>query len=802
MQDRRELIVEKKEPATNLAQFENSKIMADPEPYRMYRGGQPEESVQLLDYWRAIRKRLWLIIGIAIIATTLTAIYMSRRPNIYDSTARVQVDMEQVNPELKTGERRGPIPNNDPSYFNTQLQILTSESLLRRVVKEIDLENNKEFMPPKGDESAFSVRGILKLAGLSNDKKKEDENKVPLATNSGESAEEIAEAMRLSPFVLELKKNLRVDPVRESRSSFKETRLIDITYRHTSAELATLIVNTIATAFSKNNEEIKGKKSGKTNTFLQDRIASLQSELERDEKKLAQLKQDGNILKLDENATITLEGLRGIQKNLLDAENKRKDLEAQLNAAKKPEFRTALTESGPGQKFITDTTQAINALRQRRNLLLEEYVEGAPEIKEVDTQINTLTKALDEFRQTAQKNFLTEIEAKYRQIKEQEEKIRIEYNRQFNEAEKQNQAGIAIKLLEQNLETKRDLLKNLNTSVRENDIEAVGTENNIRVVDSAIPPTEPVGPRRLLNVIIALFLSTAFGVGLALFLEYLDDTVRTTDDVENVLRLPALAVIPSIDISARRRLLLVGANEDPKARVKTELLINADPRSALSEAYRQLRTSILLSTAGHAPKSLLITSSVPSEGKTTTAVNTATSLAQTGVNVLIIDADMRRPRLHNIFGIGNNEGLSTILSSAMDEKEILKVIHQDPESNLYMLTSGPVPPNPAELIGSEQMRNLVRILENNFTHIIIDSPPIASFTDGVLIASMVSGVLLVVHSGKSSRHIIKRSRQLLSDVGAKIFGVVLNNVNLKSHSNSYYYYQNYYYQNYYNEDRN
>ncbi len=288
-------------------------------------------------------------------------------------------------------------------------------------------------------------------------------------------------------------------------------------------------------------------------------------------------------------------------------------------------------------------------------------------------------------------------------------------------------------------------------------------------------------------------------MGLALFLEYLDDTIRSTEEIENYLQLPALAAIPTIDSLPKRKLLLVGSNEEPDPRANSELLINADSRSPLGEAYRQLRTLILLSTAGHPPKSLLITSSLPSEGKTTTATNTAISLAQTGANVLIIDADMRRPRLHSVFDIDNGAGLSTLLSSTLDEREILKYIRRDETTKLNLLTSGPIPPNPAELIGSEQMANLLKMLQNHFTHVVVDSPPIASFTDGVLIASMVDGVILVVHAGKSSRQVVRRSRQLLQDIGAKIFGVVLNNVDLKSQDN-YYYYQTYYHRNNYNTD--
>ena len=226
--------------------------------------------------------------------------------------------------------------------------------------------------------------------------------------------------------------------------------------------------------------------------------------------------------------------------------------------------------------------------------------------------------------------------------------------------------------------------------------------------------------------------------------------------------------------------------------------MNVDSRSPLAESYRHLRTSLLLSTAGRAPRSLLVTSSLPGEGKTTTAVNTAVSLTQTGASVVLIDADMRRPRMRSIFGFSDRPGLSSILSSDVSREDTLAMVSKDEVTGLHVLTSGPIPPNPAELLGSEQMRRLMTLLQAEFTHVVVDSPPINSFTDGVLIASMVDGVLLVVHGGKSSRHVVKRARQLLHDVGAKVFGVVLNNVNIQS--NDYYYYQRYYAANPYKND--
>ncbi len=824
MKESREIIHKPVETAEIVHPFE-PQMPAQNGGYGAYREIYAPEGFQLVDYWRAIRKRLWLVIGMAVLLTTITAIYMARKPNVYQAKAVVQVDLEQANPDLVTSDRRLPQSNQDPSYFNTQLQLLNSQSLLRRAVKEMSLDSNKEFQKTKAEDSTSAWKSLLKSVGLAHDEEKKTDKTVEEVSVSASptlaSSEDIAEAIRLAPFVEIIKKNLVVEPVRESRATIKDTRLIEITYRHTNPELAALIVNGISEVFTKSNQEKRSGTSRKTSDFLQERIASLQSEIKAGEIKLFETTKNAGILKTDNEQTIVIDRLSGLNKQLLEAENARKNAEAKFLALEKsPDRVTSLTEEqmaryitereGDIRKLVNETQQKIAQFKAERAKLLQEYLEGAPEIKEYNRQIKTLedeiTKATEKneaelsgFRGRTAKVLLDNVKTEYLKAKSQEDKIRSAYNEQYNEAQGQNQSGVAIRLLQQEIETKKGFLENLSKQQRENDVIAVGTDNNISVAEIAIPPDEPVSPRRLTTVVAALVLSTLFGMGLALFLEYLDDTIRTTEDVGSYLQLPALAAIPMISSMPKRRLLLVGANEDIDSKLNSELLIHTDSRSSLSEAYRQLRTSILLSTAGHAPKMLLITSSLPAEGKTTTAINTAISLAQTGAKVLIIDADMRRPRLHSVFDISNAEGLSTLLSSEMTEEEILQVIQYEEESRVNLLPSGPIPPNPAELIGSEQMSNLLKFMQNKFTHVVIDSPPVASFTDGVLIASMVDGVILVVHSGKSSRQVVRRSRQLLQDVGAKIFGVVLNNVNLRSQDN-YYYYQSYYHRDSYRQD--
>ena len=823
MKESRELVPQ---PKSDLFDFERQfepQIVSGPGRYPAYRETYAQDGFQLLDYWRAIRKRIWLVIGIAVLITTLTAIYVARKPDIFAAKATIQVDLEQTNPELAT-DRQRPLLTADPSYFNTQLQLLNSDSLLRRVVKEHKLDTNAEFQKAKAETSTSALRSMLRAVGLASDESKRDSKPGESLASSNStlvSADDIAEAVRLAPYVEIIKKNLTTEPVRESRVTVKDTRLIEVTYTNTSAELASFVANGICETFTNYNQEKRSGTSRKTSDFLQSRINDLQSEIRTDEIKLVELQKSEGILKTTGEQTIEIERLAGLNKDRLTAELERTNAESQLLSVKNSPEKLKSLVAAASARYITEkensiantrneTQRKIDDLQSQRAKLLEEFHERADPVREIDKQIASLQSSLSqlleknnneiaEYRRRAEADLLNNLQTEYARSREKEDRIRAAYDSQYAKAQEQNSGAVTIKLLQQNLEANKAFLDKLKEQQSGNDVASQGSENNIRIEGFAIPNDVPVAPRRLTTVLAALFLSTLFGMGLALFLEYLDDTIRTVEEIESVLQLPGLAAIPTIESIPRRKLLLVGANEEVEERANSELLIYSDPRSGLAEAYRQLRTSILLSTAGHPPKSLLITSSLPSEGKTTTATNTAISLAQTGAKVLIVDADMRRPRLHSVFNITNGEGLSTLLSSESTDADISRVVKSDDGTKIHLLTSGPIPPNPAELIGSDQMANLLKRLQKHYTHVVIDSPPITSFTDGVLIASMVDGVILVVHSGKSSRQVVKRAKQLLQDVGGRILGVVLNNVNLRSQDN-YHYYQTYYHRNSYNTD--
>jgi polysaccharide biosynthesis transport protein len=752
------------------------------------------------EYLRAVRKHMWLIIGLTLIATAASAVYVAQKPDIYTAQTRVQVDLES-NPGAGAGSKNGTIVINsqatDPAYFNTQLQNLTSPGLLRRVVKTLDLEHNQAFLRPSSGRERTTLQNLLRMLGLNKRTPEKNDspeaNQLPLTGTVAPATarEDLLEAKKLDPFVRSLQADLKVEPVKETRTSSynKDTRLIDIKYTHGDPQVAAKVVNAIADTFVLSNLEKKTETNATAGDFLQQRVAELQSSIRSDEERLVNYAKTHQILSLDGSQNTVVERLAGLNQQLLQAENERKDAEAAYRAAQAPGAASALAEKDAKAK--EDAEAKLSSLKERRSQLLVNNTEEWPEVKEINQQIATLEKQLSDTKSHATTVVTTNLETRYRQALDRERAIRTDFQRQQGETLTQNEAAINYRIIQQEIETNKQLLDGLLQRSKENDVVLAGTPNNIYVADYAIAPDYPVGPQRLRGVIMALFLSLAGGIGLAIFLEYMNDSVRSTEDVDRWLRLPSMGVIPAVGGFTKRRLLpsraLARRNHGGGA---PELLVNAETRSALAEAYRHLRTSVLLSTPGGAPKSLLVTSSVPSEGKTTTAVNTALSLAQTGANVLVIDADMRRPRLHTIFGISNGRGLSTILSDDLSEAEVLSMVHQHEATGLNIIPSGAIPPNPAELIGSEQMRRLMKTLEATFTHIIVDTPPVGSFTDGVLASTLVDGVLLVVHSGKTSRGVVRRTKQLLQDVGAKVFGVILNNVNLREQD--YYYYRSYY----------
>ncbi len=622
-----------------------------PQSYNYGVDPNASDDVHLLDYWRAIRKRIWLVIGVVALSTMLAVVYVARKPDFYEAQARVQVDLEDTG-SLVNNTRPLYAATDDPIYFNTQLQILVSPGLLRRVVRTLDLEHNPDFF--KGGQRQSMWQTLGRMVGVGSKApaaETKPPDQLPLTNSVAEATahEDLNDAKRLAPYVNSILNGLKVEPVKETRGYYKETRLIDIKFSHTDPQVASKVVNAIAETYVYWNLEKRTETNSTTGGFLQKRIAELQQQIRTGEERLVNYAKNNQIISLDPNQNMIVDRLSVLNRQLLDAENERKTAEAAYNAAKAPGAATALADTDAKQ--ANEIESKLVELRQKRALLMVDATEEAPEVKEVNQQIAELDRQLKDLLNRKSTTLLTNLNTRYQQALAREQALRKAFDEQRGQTLSQNEAAINYRIIQQEIETNRNLLNGLLQGARENDVVLAGKPNNISIVDQALTPDNPVGPNRARTIIGAFFLSIGFGVGLALFLEYLDDTVHSTQEVERMLHLPALAVIPAIGGATRRsmRPTTTALQKNGNGAEKSELLIHADGRSPLAEAYRHLRTSVLLSTAGRAPKTLLVTSSLPGEGKTTTAVNTAISLAQTGASVVIIDADMRRPRLQNIF---------------------------------------------------------------------------------------------------------------------------------------------------------
>jgi capsular exopolysaccharide synthesis family protein len=312
----------------------------------------------------------------------------------------------------------------------------------------------------------------------------------------------------------------------------------------------------------------------------------------------------------------------------------------------------------------------------------------------------------------------------------------------------------------------------------------------VGIVTPAVVPSAPVGPARGSKIIVTFLISLMAGVGLAFLIEQFDNTLKSAEDVANHVSLPTLALIPATALNGNggfkgKFLRRVRAEENHTS----ALALSTDLRSPTAEAYRHLLASLLFTAPGRSPRTILVTSGSPLEGKTTISVNTAVTFAQTGAKVLLIDCDLRRPRVHRNLGLENGAGLTTYLSGRKDIDSLIKTHELYP--NMKVITAGPMPANPADFLTSTEMRILLKVVGDRFDHVVIDSPPAISFADASIIASLVDGVVIVAHGDRSSRRLVRRVKQRLEAVGANIYGVVLNQVDLRAHDYLYEYYNAY-----------
>src|SRR6266705_1490886 len=750
------------------------------EKYGKY--GAPSEN-HFRDYLFVVLKRKWLILSLVLVVTSLVTIQMFRLPSIYegDTIIRIEPKTQSVlrNKELVISQA-------DPNFWGTQLKLLENPILAREVVLTLDLMHNPTFMNPQNEPGFFSsLRKVFSRDKTSAKTHKEAADQVLISQSrireEDLSAEELAQLESYE------------DAIIGSETAEPEvgTNLVHIKFRHSDPQMALKVSNTLAEVFINNNLARMTAGSTKAQDLLAKEIADLQGKIKHDQEAQFNYAKSHNLpMGTDASQNVEWQRLLQLGGQLVVAEKETKLARGIYEHAKGSSDPLSVPEVLKSTE-VTSIRHELASLRQKRDSLLITYTPEWPEVKKIDAEIKRIEGEL----KTAVAQEVDGLRVRYESLQTHENDIRASFAAQRGVTTQQ--AGDQLEIMEQGqeIETNKQYLNTL--LQRQRELEAISGErtNELSVENPGRLPRVPVAPARVRNIVIAFLLSLVAGIGLAFLLDFLDDTVKSIDDVDRYLHLPALALIPAGRNEAPR---LKGVTPATSPAASTALALVEDVRSPVAESYRHLRTSLLLSSAGQPPKTILITSSHPSEGKTTTAINTAVMLAKTGAAVVIVDCDLRRTRLHAHFDLPNSRGLTNWLSGETDLDSL--ILSYDKQPNLRLLTSGPVPPNPAELLGSEEMRKLLTQLSEKFAHIIIDSPPAISFTDASILATMVDGVVLVVHGGHSSRAVVRRAKQQLLDVGANIFGIVLNNVKVEAYDYNSNYYSAYYASDYYDSE--
>ena len=758
--------------------------LAQSKPYGKYdRYGSTPADTHLREYLFVILKRKWLILSIVLVVTSLVTIQVYRQPSIYEAVTTIRIEPKQQS-LLQSSQVviNGPT---DPNFWGTQLKLLQNPALARQVILTLNLQNDPTFLGGQAQNSIFaSLKRIF------------SREKPVVATTPASGPLPIGEdELKERQFTPE--EEARFEPYEDAIAAGEiiepivGTSLVNIKYQHTDPQLAQKIANTLAEVFVTNNTERMESVGSKNAISLGQEIAKTQDKIKKEQDARFAFAKEKDIPVTSEPGS-NLEQVRAstYSSQLLAAENEKRTAMANYEAAKSAADPFANPEVQKDERII-ELRKKLSDLKDKETGLLQRYTPEWPEVKQIRAQIKQAESELTK----APAEVLASMKAQADAATARQRDLEKAYSKQHGITTNQTRDIIQLAAMTQELATDQQYLNTLLQKHRELTASGSDRGTDVSIANSSRLPRAPVGPQRLRNITIAFALALIAGIGLAFLLDFLDDTIKSVDDVDRYIHLPALALIPAVRNEKRLPRLQPAAGPSET----TALAMVSDSRSPIAESYRHLRTSLLLSSAGTPPKTILVTSSQPSEGKTTTAINTAFMLAQTGAQVLIIDCDLRRPRLHSHFRLPNARGLTNCLSGESDAIESLIQTYEK-QPNLKLLPSGPIPPNPAELLGSDEMRRLLTLLSEKFTHIIVDSPPAISFTDASILSTFVDGVILVVHGGRSSRAVVRRAKQQLLDVGAHIFGIVLNNVKMESHDYYYAGYSNYYKNDYYNDD--
>lgn len=741
-----------------------------------------EQEVHLRDYWRIILKHRWTVLTFfAIILTTATIYTFSLTPT-YRAIATIKIDRER--PQILSFQEIGSAGNPDlgPEFMGTQQKLLQSRSLAKRVSETVKANGqpilmSQESSGPTGVKDLW-LSWITNLFGSRSPKPSDATDPAPRS----ESGTGLTEEQVSSRNVDALLNMLTVEPIRASN-------LVKISFTAQSPELSALLANTWAKAFIDQSLEMKFNATSQASEWLSKQLQDVLAKLEQSEAKLHEFAKQKEILTIGEKKDIVTTKLADLSEALTKAQGDRIAKEALYRQSQGMGFESipAVLENS----LISSLKTEYYKLDSDYQRLSETYKPDYPKMVRMREGITQIKRRLD----TEIRRVVDAIKQEYEAAVKKEKLLQAAVDDQKRLAVKLSQDFIQYDILKREVDTNRQIYAGILERQKQAGVSQGLAASNVQIVDNAEIPSVPFSPNKTRNLLIGMILGLTVAVGIAFFFDYLDNTVKSPDDLEHTLGIPSLALIPSLSaVTARRaraRLSRNGHNGDHNGKPVFALVAHSDLRSMLTEAFRTLRTSLLFSSPGSPPKSILFTSAQPSEGKTGLSINTAITLSQLGGSVLLIDGDMRRPSCHTHLQLPIKPGLSDYLTGNAD---LLSIIKRTTMPHLYCLPAGTTPVNPAELLASPRMKETIELLSQRFDYIIVDSPPLFGIADALILSTVVKGVILVVHGGRTPREMVQRAFKSLLDLNATVLGAVLNNVDVRSNGYPYYYHYNYYYQ--------
>jgi len=714
-------------------------------PQRMPTFDLSPREPHLYDYLLILRKHQWLIVSFLLGVVTIVSIATFRMQPVYRTTARIEIDRE--NTSVLPFQDSYDLMMDMDNYIETQSRILTSETLALHTIR------NSGLIPHAEMQGAQDGSEAITSGSLANHKRPPE----------------------LGAFLGSM-----------SVKRVPQSRLLDVSFESSDPLLAAQILNAHIANFMEENFRSRYDTTAKATLWLTDQLSELKVKVQNSEDARLAYERQHQIWELDDRQNITTQRLNDLNKEVTEAQSERMRKEALYEFAKAgnidvvPQLRENPTLQELLKRHSEIYTHYLDALNQ--------YGPNFPKVQREQAQLKEIENLMDDEK----RNILEALGNDYNAARQREGLLNEALNEQKTEVNLMAQSMVEYNILKRDAEANKTMYIGLLTKLKEANISAGLKSSNIRVIDPATVPSYPSRPAKARNIGLSFLIGLVGGIGLALLREYMDNTVKTPDDIENLVRLPALAVVPAFTSengTGRRGRFTTGSSLHGHEK-RIELVAQHLPKSSMSEAFRALRTSILLSQADHPPQVILVTSALPREGKTTAAANLAVTLAQLGDRTLLIDADLRKPGVGRLLNMtdGKYAGLSSYLAG-VSSLELVAVPHPV-IPNLVAIPTGPLPPNPADLLSSHKLTDALRKLRGQYKFIVIDSPPIMAATDAVILSVQADGVLLVVRSGETPKEAFTRARDLLTSVKCNLLGVVLNAVD--SSAPDYYYSYRYY----------